>query len=81
MSEDDAQLSKKRQLQNDEMTDIFPMACHFGDWYMKQEVDFQLPYDIALMVENNLLVPIREPPRFVKVRSSMCRKELAMLRS
>ena len=73
MSENDAHRSKKRQIgQSDQGTRVFPMSCHYGEWYMRQEADFQLPYDIAFMVENDLLVRTHEPPRFVKVRSSRC---------
>jgi len=48
-----------------------PLPINFGEWYMDQESEFQIPYDIALLYELKGLQEKRTPPSYIKLRSNV----------
>jgi hypothetical protein len=56
----------------DPMAIPFPLPTYSGEALLDPEqiVDFQLPWDIWFAANEGLLIRHREPPPFIKLRSS-----------
>lgn len=69
-----ADLAHTAKLQHMAMTynppPMMPLPVNYGAWHLEQGAEFKLPYDIAFLVAHGVMVPVREPPPFVKARSS-----------
>jgi hypothetical protein len=49
---------------------VLPLPSHQGAWYLNQEIDFTLPYNIYFKYKNNKINIFRDPPPYTRIRSS-----------
>ena len=50
---------------------LLPNPVNLGEWYLNQQVDFSLPYDIIFEYDNRLINSNRQPPYYEKIKTSM----------
>ena len=50
---------------------LLPLPMNIGEWYIKQETDFSLPYDIIFEYDNALIKSDKEAPAFMKIKTSI----------
>jgi hypothetical protein len=61
----------RQPIVRDPKVPLFPLPINYGSWYMNEERDFYIPFDIFYQHENHLIKYDRKPNAYVKIRSSM----------
>jgi hypothetical protein len=50
---------------------LLPFPINIGEWYLNQESDFSLPFDIIYEYDHALIKSDKQPEPYVKIQKSM----------